>query len=483
MSSSSLWDIGSLDKQAIWSVYISFNYAGVLLCALLTLSVARMPASAITSVDVLIAGLCSGCIWMSLTCGSQCLVSVIHGYFYGRALACELEAFFHVSAILVQFGCVTLISLRGYWSLRFRGTSLNSWVMPVSVAKQAVGLVWLVAVGGTFGLGQVSPIYLMSAGTYCFFAFSSPAIAGWMIPMLVIAACIMSWSYVHIYRVGATHDRDRIRIRLAATHAPDDRRHSSLAYSSPSSQSPQRAKTAGNPVGFLVNDIGPSEVVRSLARKVAVRSSLFVLILMVGWAAAIVTALYELINKAQATEPLVTAVGVGGTLHSILVPLAYGFTSSYHQRTFRRCFSCQLARVLRRRPVPTGHGRWHTVLETLPSTPSPVASKRAAIYHKNSLRPPPPSTLRFMQPASPSAPSASSATEGTSELSRNRVAAPFIPVASVTHPISSSFGGRRASSARETRSSNSKGSSLAAPTDHVLPGVVSTPRLLVFRNP
>jgi len=106
------WSIGTEYKPAIWGYYIFFNYFGVFLCGTLMFSVFRNPRK--TSVDILIGALCSGCLWMSLTCGSQCLANLVHNYFYGGDIACKLEAFFHVSAILVQFFSVAAISIRSY---------------------------------------------------------------------------------------------------------------------------------------------------------------------------------------------------------------------------------------------------------------------------------------------------------------------------------------------------------------------------------
>src|SRR5579864_4914713 len=97
------WNIGTLDKQGIWTVYILFNALGVIGCLMLVVGIGGMRTRRRTSADVLVANLCLGCIWMSLTCGSQCLVSAVHRYFWGGDWACSLEAFFHISAILVQF--------------------------------------------------------------------------------------------------------------------------------------------------------------------------------------------------------------------------------------------------------------------------------------------------------------------------------------------------------------------------------------------
>src|SRR5690242_5884591 len=46
----------------------------------------------------------------------------------------------------------------------------------------------------------------MTAGTYCFFGFSSPAIAGWLLPGLVLALGTMIFSYVSIMRTAHASD-------------------------------------------------------------------------------------------------------------------------------------------------------------------------------------------------------------------------------------------------------------------------------------
>ena len=115
---------------------------------------------------MLIGGLCSGCLWMSLTCGSQCFANLLYRYFYGGHIACDLEAFFHISAILVQFFCVALIAFhleRLVVRTNFSGPAAD-W-KPRSAAI-LVALVWTACIAVTYILSLWSPIYLMSAGTH-----------------------------------------------------------------------------------------------------------------------------------------------------------------------------------------------------------------------------------------------------------------------------------------------------------------------------
>jgi len=161
------WTIGSLHKDVIWGYYVSANYLGVGLCAMLMISTKRSSNGAPSaSLDTLMGGLASACLWMSATCGSQCLVSLIYKYFYGGTIACKLEAFFHISAILAQFLHVTAISGRAYLVV------VKRYTMTVKQARGVVVAIWSLCIAITYGLSYVSPIYLMSAGTYCFFGFS-----------------------------------------------------------------------------------------------------------------------------------------------------------------------------------------------------------------------------------------------------------------------------------------------------------------------
>ena len=152
-----------------------------------------------SSNDILIFGLCSGCLWMSVTCGSQCLANVIYGYFVGGRIACKLEAIAHVSAILVQFFCVSLIAMRSYLEI------VHNYKLSIRVSVIAVISVWMVCIVTTCCLSLVSPIYLMSAGTYCFFEFRSPAIADWLLTMLLLATFLNAFCYQRIFSYVKRH--------------------------------------------------------------------------------------------------------------------------------------------------------------------------------------------------------------------------------------------------------------------------------------
>lgn len=311
MNSTDEWKKGTLDKSGIWTYYIAANYLGVILCIFFLVSIKKM--SKRTAQDIFVGGLLTGCIEMSATCGTQCLLSVIHDYFWGGPLACELEAFFHVSAILVQFFCVTAIGVRGVLQVRF---GIN---IPNNIALLIVGLIWIVCIVVTYMLSFWSPIYLMSAGTYCFFQFASPAILWWMILMLCVAFLTLCISYTIIVVTA-------VRIRADAPIAIDSADHH-----------------RGNTLRF--------------ALRLSIRSLVFVAVLYIGWGFAAITAIYEYVNG-EATEMLVTAVGVGGVTHSVMVPIAYGLSDQYHRAVTRRV----LCRCLPCRGV-----RWRTMVTAVSS--------------------------------------------------------------------------------------------------------------------
>jgi len=285
------WNIGTLHKPAIWAFYILSNYSGVLLCGMLIYSVYRNDNRINT--DIFVAGLASGCLTMSITCGTQCLVNVIAGRFYGGETACQIEAIAHVSAILTEFFCVSAISLCAYLRILKRDVSRR-------LAIQLVAVIWLVCCFVTGLASLVSPIYLMSAGTYCFFGFSSFAIAGWLVPGLILALGTMFFCHYKIMRWM--------------------KKNSSEVY-----------------VTVIRDGVTQQERItyRDIFWKDQFRMAhiIFMIVLLLGWGFAAVTAIYELC-VGPALEWLVTAVGVGGVSFSWVMPLVYGLTSKHHKSMF-----------------------------------------------------------------------------------------------------------------------------------------------------
>jgi hypothetical protein len=275
------WHIGTLWKPGIWVCYIIFNYVGSAYGIVLMNSIRRMPAQLRTSNDIFVAGLCFGGVFFSLTCGSQCIVNVVHGYFYGGSIACWLEAWFHVSGILMQFFCVTLMGIRNYLTI------LRRYTMSVSQAVVAVVFVGVTCFAVTFALATVSKLYLVMNGTYCFYRFDSPAILMWLVPALFLAVLTLVFCYTRIY----------LYTRMIMDAA---------------------------------------EMSNASSVRIAKRMFLFVITLLIGWTTAVVTAVYELFYG-NAVESLVTAVGVAGTFHTLLVPLVYGYTNIAHRNAIFCC--------------------------------------------------------------------------------------------------------------------------------------------------
>jgi len=188
------------NRTPVWVVYVIFNFVGAFLCLWLMASIYRMKNK--TSADVFIALICSGCTFMSLTCGWQCLVNVIHDYFWGGKLSCQIEAYFHVSSIPVQFMGVALLSVRNLLAVKGTEQALQGWLYPISVRHAtwiSIG-VWIICAGTVAVLQTISPIYRMGGGIYCFYSFKSPAIA-FMLLSLLAAILVMIPSYLWIWYI------------------------------------------------------------------------------------------------------------------------------------------------------------------------------------------------------------------------------------------------------------------------------------------
>ncbi len=287
------WDIGTLKKTPIWVFYALSNYVGVFLCAVLMYIVARNPKRSIS--DIFVCGLASGCLSMSVTCGTQCILNLAANRFYGGNVACQIEAIAHISSVLTEFFCVMSISISTY-----RGVVHRQEIKQLTALKIVI-CIWLICTIITCLLSFISPVYLMSAGTYCFFSFSSLAIAGWLVPGLIIALTSMIVCHVLV-------------MKYFTKLLPD-------------------AKT----IKATVTKISGTSFQDLWIRQFQWRSTLFILALLTGWGFAAVTVIYEF-AAGEATEWLVTAVGVGGVSFSWWVPLVFLYTSpSYRTIVGQRC--------------------------------------------------------------------------------------------------------------------------------------------------
>ncbi len=281
MSNDDPWDIGSLHKPGIWMFYILSNYLGVGLCIALIVVVLKNETR-ITS-DIFVCGLASGCLTMSLTCAIQCSINMAADRFYGGDIACQIEAIAHISSVLTEFFCVMLITANMYRSVVLE-KELEQWTAVKMVIAIWLGCTFITCIASLF-----SPIYLMSAGTYCFFAFSSFAIAGWLVPGLIFSLTTMIMCHVKIMK----HFKQML------------------------------------PIAGIVKLHGPTQLTRSQdlwTVQFQWRSTLYIIALLLGWGFAAITTVYELC-VGRANEWLVTAVGVGGVTFSWATPLIYLFTS------------------------------------------------------------------------------------------------------------------------------------------------------------
>jgi hypothetical protein len=325
-----VWNIGTLHKTPIWAYYVMSNYVGVLFCAVLMYSVFTNPKK--KAIDVMISGLCSGCLFHSLTCGTQCLLSMIHGRFYGGELACQFQAIAHISSILTQFFCVAGIAVCSYL-LIVRNRDLE-----IKLAFKITVSIWVTCTVLTGLFSLFSPIYLMSNGTYCFFGFSSFAIAGWLLPGLVVALGVMAVCY---YKIWQNFKRNSLFLGVAVrilspkpkvTNALDE-----TTNVSPAVKSDDLGSTTAQP-RVSTRAVQTENARREISHmSVARRSALFMAILILGWGFAAITAIFEL-TVGPATEWLVTAVGVGATSFSWWMPLTYAYTSEFHKQTMKKLF-------------------------------------------------------------------------------------------------------------------------------------------------
>jgi hypothetical protein len=113
-------------KQSLWVIYSLLNVIGSILCSFLIIGIKLLqPSSSIgihgrkdvntrTSADIFIASLCIGCILFSLPCVIQCVMNLSKGAFAYGIIACDIQAFFHIAAILLQFLSIMVGGLRNY---------------------------------------------------------------------------------------------------------------------------------------------------------------------------------------------------------------------------------------------------------------------------------------------------------------------------------------------------------------------------------
>ncbi len=291
------WNIGTLDKSGIFGYYISANILGVLLCTILMYSVYKNSKREVS--DIFVAGIASGCQNMSLTCGLQCWANAISNEFVGGNTFCIIESIAHVSAIPTQFLSVTGMALVFYLF------QVKNYKISHRKAFYIVVFIWCFCTFTTCLLSLVSRATLMSNGVYCFFEFSSPAIAYWMIPCLILALGTMIVTHILIIK----HYTMYVNVL----------KNSNLKIDVPSNN------RIGNP--FI--------------QQFRWRSTVFILVLLINWGPAAFCTIYVFATNTS-PEWIITWVGEGGTTYSYAMAISFAFFSKHYRKLLIYLFAWPL---------------------------------------------------------------------------------------------------------------------------------------------
>lgn len=302
-----IWDKGSLNKTGLWSFYTVANLTGSLACAIPLIMIYQSAKK--TAGDIYFGLLCIACILMSTPCGIQCGINLFSGtgvFQYGT-YACNLEAYFHVSSIILQFHSTALISWNFY----------NVVVLQKHVTTRKACIISAVSFSiagiGTAILGHFSENYLMPSGVYCFYQFTSPVMAYWFVPTLVICAGLICYWYFKIWQ----------EVRKTENNAEKTFGPISSPIKKPREQN-----------NFVVQNNAAKQNQIDIAKQFF----LFVLALLVGWFPAPIGTIFEFVTGTM-TEWLDIFVGVDGTMHTWFVFLIYGRKQNYFRR-FLAKFCC-----------------------------------------------------------------------------------------------------------------------------------------------
>lgn len=182
--------------QRFWSTYVFFNFVGCIFCAILIFCVIRLSNK--SSSDILAAALAGACFVMSSTCGTQCLLNVIHSHFAFGRTSCYVEAFFHLISIVNMFFVLALIAYDSHRTV-VKGESMGIkralWAVFGSWTLSALGI-------GLFSLD--SSIYMAESGVFCFFAFDSSLMYGFFLPGFILSTGLMCFYYIKIFQITRT---------------------------------------------------------------------------------------------------------------------------------------------------------------------------------------------------------------------------------------------------------------------------------------
>lgn len=346
------WTIGTYWKPGLWTTYATLNYTGSVLCLLVIIS---LSSRNIKPHEVFMSCLCLGCLLMGIPCASQCAINLLSGtlsFQFGQR-ACWWEAFFHLEAIQMQFFGVALVACYHYLNIVRRKAMSSLWALAVTL------FVIVFCAIGTYLMGTISQVQLMPAGAYCFYTFASPLIVYWFTPGMLIAAAVVIVSYAGIFCFVARVDR-----AVAPMVTPNRPSPSTFSRSVPPAPPPSRPNSAstGSP-GQRQRQLGASVV---LGR----RTSAYVAVFLVGWGPAVIACLYTVATGSM-TQALDITLAVCGSLHTVAVPLVYG----YHTPKFRDWLRSCCCRCRRRRPAISTiviNPKMHIVVDTVAPDGSPV---------------------------------------------------------------------------------------------------------------
>ncbi len=242
----------------LWIVYVSINYLGMFMCMGLLWQLIRKESHAES--NVLTVGLLIGCSIMSCTCATQCLLNMISArYDLTNTIACEIEAYLHCCAIVMQFLSVLAIGYRGYHYITHNGAKLPVSPIWIVIANCGIAIVISLIIGG------ISSANIVPSGAYCFYRFASPVIVYWFVPVMILALiAITIWQVLIFARLSGERRKNFFRI-----------------------------------------------------------SAIYILTFFLGWFSAPVASWYALAHDDQITPTLDIMVGILGSLHSMVVPIIY----------------------------------------------------------------------------------------------------------------------------------------------------------------
>ncbi len=285
------WNIGAeFSRPGLWLYYSIGNYFGAMLNILLMYVLNKSYHIGMTPSKVGISGLCSGCALMSIPCATQCFINLISYIIDGKTYfrfginACFWEAFFHISAIIVQFFSIMLNGIIVYLGC------VKQYIISVFWSRILLVLIWIIAEIGTYIFATHSKFGLLPSGAYCFNYFNSPMIVYWFVPLMIIALGVLLFCYISIFLKARDSDRRFLR-----------------------------------------------ENSESISIQMAKKTSIYFFNFLFGWIFAVIACISALVTG-NITETQDVLVGLFGTFHSIAVPLLYGFDSKdVHKWFYKQC--------------------------------------------------------------------------------------------------------------------------------------------------